>query len=67
MYYINAVEAKTLLEDRTVIDIEEGSTNEPEERQMTEPSVGNVNTEKYTRFYNLKITGDYSDYDVLEE
>ena len=34
---------------------------------MTEPSVGNVNTEKYTRFYNLKITGDYSDYDVLEE
>ena len=25
------------------------------------------NTEKYTRFNNLTISGDYSDYDVLWE
>ena len=34
---------------------------------MTENSVENVHTEKYTFFDNLTITGDYSDYDVLEE
>ena len=34
---------------------------------MTEPSVETINTEKDTRFYDLNMTGDYSDYDVLEE
>ena len=34
---------------------------------MTEPSADTVHTEKGTIFDNLTITGDYSDYDVLEE
>ena len=34
---------------------------------MTEPSVENVHTEKDMIFDDLTITGDYSDYDVLEE
>ena len=36
------------------------------QRDMTEPSVENVNTEKM-RFEDLNIPGDYSDYDVLKE
>ena len=36
-------------------------------RDMTKPSVGTVYTEKDTHFEDLRITGDYSDYDVLEE
>ena len=34
---------------------------------MTEPSVETIDTEKDTCFDDLTITGDYSDYDVLEE
>ena len=34
---------------------------------MTEPPLETVNTEKYMCFENLTITGDYSDYGVLEE
>ena len=55
------------MEDRTGIDTKEGITNEPVDREMTEPSVETFNTEKYMRFDNLTITGDYSDYDILEE
>ena len=40
-----AVEAQTEQEVRIVIDTEEGSTNEPVEREMTKPSVETVNTE----------------------
>ena len=42
-------------------------TNEHMEIEMTEPSVETVNTEKEMSFDDLTITGDYSDYDVLEE
>ena len=62
-----SVEAQTEFEDRSVIDTEEGSNNEPAEREMNEPSVETVNTEKDKRFDDLTITGDYSYYDVLEE
>ena len=34
---------------------------------MTKPSVGTVYTEKDTHFEDLRITGDYSNQDVLEE
>ena len=34
---------------------------------MPEAAVETVNAEKDTRFYDLTITGDYSDYDILEE
>ena len=57
---------KHYLEDCTVIDTEDRSTKEPVDIEMTEPSVENVNTEKDTRFDNLTITGDYSDYYILE-
>ena len=33
---------------------------------MNEPSVENVNTAKEKCFEELTITGDYSDYDVLD-
>ena len=62
-----AVEAQTEQEVRIVIDTEEGSTNEPVEREMTKPSVETVNTEKEMHFDDLIITGDYINYDVLEE
>ena len=34
---------------------------------MNEPSIETVNKEKGMRFDDLNTTGDYSDYDVLEE
>ena len=34
---------------------------------MTEIPVENVNTEEEMAFDDLTITGDYSDYDILEE
>ena len=37
IYSNAAVEAQKYLEEHNVIDSEEGSTNEPVERQMTEP------------------------------
>ena len=55
------------MEYRTVIDTDEVSTNEPVERDITESLIKTVNTEKDTRYGNLSITGDYGDYDVLEE
>ena len=55
------------MEDSNVHYIEEGSTNEPVGREMTEPSVETVHTEEGTLFDNLTIADDYSDYDVLEE
>ena len=36
-------------------------------RQRTEIQVENVNTEEEIDFDDLTITGDYSDYDILEE
>ena len=65
--YNAVVEAQIELEDRTVIDTEEGSISESVEREMTEPSVETVNKERETCFDELTITCDYSDYDVLEE
>ena len=55
------------MEDRTGIDKEEVSTNEPVEREINYPSVEIFNVEKYAHFEELTIPGDYSDYDVLEE
>ena len=55
------------MEDRTGIDTKEGITNEPVDREMTKPSVETVNTEKEMHFDDLIITGDYINYDVLEE
>ena len=45
IYYNAAVYAQTELEYRTVIDAEEGSTNESMEREMIEHSVETVDTE----------------------
>ena len=36
-------------------------------RQMPELPVENVNTEEEIDLDDLTITGDYSDYDILEE
>ena len=43
------------------------TTNGYVARQMTELPVENINTEGEMDFDDLTITGDYSDYDILEE
>ena len=65
--YNVSVEAQTELETSTVNDTEEFSTNEPVERDISEPSIENVHKEKDTIFDNLNITGDYGYCDVLKE
>ena len=37
------------------------------EIQMIELPIENVNTEEEMAFYDLTITSDYSDYDILDE
>ena len=60
-----AVEAQSELEYRTVINKKEGITNGPVGIKMSEPSVEIVNIEKGMRVDGLSITGDYSDYDIV--
>ena len=43
------------------------STCELVARKITETPDENVDTEEEISFDNLNITGDYSDYDILEE
>ena len=45
----------------------EWTTTESMARQMPELPVENVNTEEEIDLDDLTITGDYSDYDILEE
>ena len=45
----------------------EWSTSESVARKITETPNENVDTEEEMYFYELTITGDYSDYDILEE